>query len=204
MARPRFTIIGSGRSGTGYMAKLMQVNGLRCGHEGYYNPIHFDGGSQDESLDGDSSWLALPYLEQDPHGVVIHVTRDPVAVVKSLLSIRFFHPETEQAPFPRFIQKHSSIFDYHDPVKRSVEFWVEWNSRCREIAHRTMRIEKLDYPGLSFVLNHRITPRGLSNRINHEPASLHAGRQTDPTSTEEIIDLLAGRQKPFGYSVSYS
>ena len=200
MAPPWFTIIGTGRSGTKYMAELMRANGLNCGHESYYSPIRMESGDQDESLDGDSSWLAVPYLEQDvPRSPTIHVTRNPVAVVKSLLEIRFFHPETEEAPFRQFLWKYSNIFQHEDPVVRAVEFWVEWNTRCKYLSDVTMPIEQLDYHVLSDLLKHQIYPQPLSRDINHAPESLQAGRVPDNTPNHVIVDYLRGRQKAFGY-----
>lgn len=199
MARPQFAIVGSGRSGTGFMAALMKANGLHWGHEEYYNPIRLEGDDQDESLMGDSSWLALPYLESEPYGRVIHVTREPIAVVRSLLSIRFFHPETEDAPYPQFLRRYSEVFQHADPVVRAVEFWVEWNRRCAAVAEVSMKIEELDYRMLSEILSSSIQPRGLDQRINHIPESLTIDYGSDSTPESSLLEYFCGRQKDFGY-----
>ena len=47
--------------------------------------------------EGDSSWLAVPFLGQLPPGtVVIHVVREPSAVIRSLVATRFFTESTSR------------------------------------------------------------------------------------------------------------
>jgi hypothetical protein len=75
------------------MSVVLSRLGLRCGHEVVFGPAtrSFPGfGTQH----GDSSWLAVPFLDQLPTGedgaVVLHRVRHPLKVVRSLLGVRFF------------------------------------------------------------------------------------------------------------------
>ena len=85
-----FVVTGCARSGTGYTARLLTDLGVPCDHEALFTPYteRFDGFS---GTRGDSSWLAVPFIDQLPAGtVVLHQVRHPKAVVSSLLGIRFF------------------------------------------------------------------------------------------------------------------
>jgi hypothetical protein len=87
---PCFVVTGCARSGTTYLAELFTALGLPCGHEAVFAPAtsHFAGFG---SRRGDSSWLAVPFLDElPPNTVVIHVVREPSAVIRSLVATKFF------------------------------------------------------------------------------------------------------------------
>ncbi len=84
-----FVITGCARSGTAYMAALLDGLGLRVGHEVVFDPRtrHFDGW---QGQNGDSSWLAAPFLADLGDALVVHQLRHPLKVVRSLVGVRFF------------------------------------------------------------------------------------------------------------------
>ena len=146
---PRAVIIGTGRSGTGYMSRLItEATGhATCGHEGWFAAL----GDRTPGLDIDSSWLALPSIEAGTWaGPVVHVVRNPVACVASLLRTEFFgmHSGT---PYPQFAMAHCKAAADAlaiSPVDAAVEFWANWNARCAGAAHLTVRLEDVsDFEG---------------------------------------------------------
>jgi hypothetical protein len=84
-----FVVTGTARSGTAYLGALLDGLGLRCGHEDVFGPRtrSFDGW---HGRDGDSSWLAAPFLGDLGDALVLHQTRHPLKVVRSLVGVRFF------------------------------------------------------------------------------------------------------------------
>src|SRR5829696_4436432 len=96
--RPKFVVVGCSRSGTGYIAKLLWKVGVPCGHEKYFDiwrvldrpsPSTFLEGFR--QLQGEASFLAVPFVGELPAGtVVLHQLRNPVAVTRSHMGIRFF------------------------------------------------------------------------------------------------------------------
>jgi hypothetical protein len=88
-----FVVTGCARSGTTYMAALLSGLGLRIGHEVVFGPRtrSFDGW---RGLNGDSSWLAAPFLADLDDALVFHQVRHPLKVVRSLVGIRFFAERT--------------------------------------------------------------------------------------------------------------
>lgn len=146
---PRAVITGTGRSGTGYMSRLItEATGhATCGHEGWFAEL----GDRTPGLDVDSSWLALPDIEAGTwSGPVVHVVRNPVACVASLLRTEFFGVLVD-APYPAFALancKPAADALAISPVAAAVEFWAHWNARCAAAAHLTVRLEDVsDFEG---------------------------------------------------------
>lgn len=85
----RFVVTGTARSGTAYLGALLGGLGLRVGHEDVFGPRTraFDGW---HGQDGDSSWLAAPFLDDLDDALVFHQVRHPLKVVRSLVGLRFF------------------------------------------------------------------------------------------------------------------
>jgi hypothetical protein len=146
---PRAVITGTGRSGTGYMARLVTeaTSHATCGHEGWFAEL----GDRTPGLDVDSSWLALPAIEAGTWaGPVVHVIRNPVATVASLLRTEFFGVNAA-TPYPAFAMTHcpeAADALAVSPVAAAVEFWARWNARCAAAAALTVRLEDVcDFAG---------------------------------------------------------
>lgn len=148
---PRTAIIGTGRSGTGYAATLITdasiTPGAYCGHEGWWCVL----GERTPGLFCDASWLALPDIEAgDWSGPTVHIVRDPVATVQSLLRTEFFGMIAD-TPYPAFAMEHCKRADDAlavSPVAAAVEFWADWNARCAAVAQLTVRLEDVsDWEG---------------------------------------------------------
>lgn len=81
----RAIVTGCGRSGTNYLAEILTVAGLRCGHERAFTVL---GPREALDLDAESSWYAAPYLgEVDERTKVLHIVRHPARVVRSFFRI---------------------------------------------------------------------------------------------------------------------
>lgn len=146
---PSAVIIGTGRSGTGYMSRLItEATGhATCGHEGWFAEL----GDRTPGLDVDSSWLALPAIEAGTWaGPIVHVVRNPVACVASLLRTEFFGAIVD-APYPTFaLANCAPAADALaiSPIAAAVEFWAHWNARCAAAARLTVRLEDVsDFEG---------------------------------------------------------
>jgi len=78
-------ICGCGRSGTHYMSTLLNQRGKICGHEEIFSLY------RRSNLFGytfESSWYAAPIIPSLPKRVrILHITREPVKVMRSLYRI---------------------------------------------------------------------------------------------------------------------
>lgn len=194
---PRFAIIGTGRSGTGYAAAIMQANGINCGHEGWFRPAD----DRTDGLDGDASWLAVPTIEAGTWtGPVAHIVRHPIHVVRSLVGIRFFHHEMADAPYPQFAREHChQVADPHlDPVAAAVEWWVTWNERCARLAHVKLRVEDLTKPWAQKELGDALGVQLDPAKTATVPTDTNSRQRAD-TPAARIWQLLGGRARRFGY-----
>jgi hypothetical protein len=167
MAKPKFIVTGCSRSGTTYMSVLLSELGLVCGHERVFNifPVTelappFDYEKMFGDKDGDSSFLAVPYIKDLPEGtVVLHQVRHPVHVIRSHMGIRYFAADYQPTmyladnhpDFLNFIGRHCpEIFSDEDELRRTMRYWVQWNKMAEEgatasnVRYLRYRVEALD------------------------------------------------------------
>lgn len=195
MIPPRFAIIGSGGSGTAYMAAVLRANRVDCGHEQWWTPLP---GNRRSGLDGDASWLAVPDIEAGVwSGPVLHVTRHPLGVVRNLVSGGIFSPQPTYDQFREFALRHEPQLADLEPAPAAVAWWLRWNRRCAAVADQTVRIEDtealLDAMGN---LAGRALDRHRARRVS--PALNHRARR-GAVDEAKVWRLLAGRADEFGY-----
>jgi hypothetical protein len=195
---PRFAVVGTGRSGTGYVAAVLRACGVECGHEAWWRPEGT--GERTPDLAGDASWLALPDIETGAwKGPVALVVRHPVAVVRSLLGVRFWEPgDGVTEAYRRFALEHCPDIDGLDPLPAAVEWWVAWNERAAAMADVKLRVEDLRkawaVAELGDALGMPLEPR-TARRV---PTATNA-RERGEVDEAEVWRLLDGRAERFGY-----
>lgn len=135
MNPPRALILGTGRSGSGYIAQVLRAARVVCGHEDWYNPwdSHVDG------LDIESSWAAIVEGVDDFEGPIFHQVRHPLDVISSLL---------KQRSAGRYAAMRDRMFPYipDDPVEVALFNWFYFVEACEHVAQRTWRLEDIDAP----------------------------------------------------------
>ena len=130
----RLLVSGCGRSGTKYIAFVLQRMGLDVRHERL-------------GRDGISSWTMAVTTEERFYGPpssaasfkqVFHQTREPLSVINSCLSFtdRSWDFICENIPCPRAAS----------PDIRAATYWLLWNEKVEKIATWRYRIE--DFPGI--------------------------------------------------------
>ncbi len=109
-----YLVVGTGRSGTLYAAKLLTALGFPCGHERIFNgsdlselPRLMDRDSDNSACGkhfglefagrpvAESSYMAVPFLDHESlkDCRIIHVVRDPLKVIRSFLNNLLFFRE---------------------------------------------------------------------------------------------------------------
>lgn len=137
-AAPGFAIVGTGRSGTGFMSAALRAAGIDCGHEEWWGPT---GTTRRAGMDGDCSWLAVPDL-LGFGGPVLHQVRHPLDVIRSLVGIRMFTDPAHRA-FRWFMYAELPGLR-GDDVQDAMLWYVEWNARCERHADLRYRVEDVD------------------------------------------------------------
>ena len=174
MKAERFLITGCGRSGTGYIAQLLSALGLPCGHEKIFSlpAVVREKLAWPETWPGDSSWLAVPFLDELPEGTaVLHQVRDPLAVVRSFARIRFFEGKE---PYRDFLERHLEGLAACDPLEAGLRYWDEWNAKVEEAEH----LEGLSY------LRYRLEE--MSEELVCRLLD-HLGHPYDPLRVREVV-----------------
>lgn len=194
LTRPDFAVIGTGRCGTRYMAHVLHACGLECGHENWWTLRSV---RRRSGLDGDSSWLALSSIESGEwSGPVVHVTRHPLGVVRSLVGLEHF---SRVGAFGAFSLAHEPDLARMSELEACVAWWVRWNDRCAKVADLTLRVEdvleKLDHIG--GVVGHDLD----AGKAASVPETVNHRRhwQAEPPDEEKVWDLLGDAPARFGY-----
>lgn len=143
--KPRFVIIGTGRSGTTFTADYLSKADVPVSHEAYFT---FEGPKlrttlRDYRTQGDSSWCAVPFLP-DPDIIAIHQVRHPYKVIGSFYNTGFFDPKHHEGRqgFVNFAKRYFEFSD--DPLRSCLRWYLEWNAKCEEITSRRFQIEMFD------------------------------------------------------------
>lgn len=129
---PRYVVASTGRSGSGWIAKVLTDCGLACGHERWWNPF----GVRDHTLLGDSSWMAAFDLD-DFDGLVVHQVRHPLDVVRSLVG--GWSKVDEYAP-----HRLAHLEPSGDDLVDAMRIVLGWNEQIAEHADTTWRVEDVE------------------------------------------------------------
>lgn len=123
-----FVVTGLGHSGTRWASRLFSRLGVPCGHERWYNPWRQAPGGND------SSWLAVPYVDDLPAGArVVHLVRNPVHVAQS-----YARQDNEQdwrgvSPYYAFAEQHRpDLFKADTMVGRVIDRVAGWDAALLE------------------------------------------------------------------------
>ena len=125
----RFIVTGTGRCGTKYVATLLQVCGIEVRHEKVWGVGHPDKAHWGE-LWGEVGWEAAAHLA-DHKGPIVHLVRDPVAVINSRMTSGWYQPELHSVPgyhqLFKFVDDKIGLTEYEHPLDRAVFHYLEWN-----------------------------------------------------------------------------
>lgn len=110
----RVLITGTGRCGTGWMARALTAAGAPCGHEAAFTAR----GHGDCDWVAESSWLAAPYLDRLDGVYVVHLVRDPLKTIASRAATPTFRPR---------LSGHGRFAVHHAPT--SCAATAGWNGR---------------------------------------------------------------------------
>jgi hypothetical protein len=160
-------VVGTGRCGTGFLAHSLEQSGFTCGHEAIFN--HWDEEKVRQrylasSLTAEASWAAAPFLGADwldPAVKVIHLTRNPMEVIKSFHDINFFSTQRVQKPLNQLVYRNASIkAETQDRLQSAVTHYYEWNALIRDALRSSGR------PAITLRLEDAVSDAGAAQRVS--------------------------------------
>jgi hypothetical protein len=155
-ANGHFVVTGSGKCGTHFMQAVLGELGVPTAHEGVleYHPVTVP---QWGDVRGDSSWPAAMHLHALPPGTpVLHLVRDPLAVVNARYGENKLSDDHPEFVIRNFVRRHRpDIFaDAHDDLGRTLLFVERWNrvldatpSVQPHLRYRRFRVEDISADG---------------------------------------------------------
>lgn len=208
----RFLVVGTGRSGTSFTTALLQRAGIAADHEAVFTET---GPRAPGPLEGDVSWMAVPYLARFP-GPVLHQVREPLAVIDSLLDLGLFASQFADEihrPWRDFLERHFQLRG--DPLLDVMRFYVEWNARCESFASVRVRVEDQTqliadfaeqlYPGKGLLIEQELAriSRTLNSREERQvPRTRARGLAFEDLPAGPERDALRDMRDRYGYPVS--
>lgn len=203
-------VTGTGRCGTGFIAKLLTSAGCRCTHEQVFNPMGWGNALEQMRLmeeraewgwTADASWCGSVYLDRpELDGVtIVHLVRHPKKVLDSFLrEYKANHP---------YYNAH-----YHWLTKRLPEMQT-YKTPEGKAACKVLRLNELiDAHANVF---HRIEddPRELLDKLgidwqdkelfNNPEHNAHPGRAESDVTIADLPEELQGPMEEMGVLYGY-
>ncbi len=209
----RYLVIGTGRSGTGFMSKLLSLNNIPCGHEeicGY--PVERDcyiENIRNTQLKAESSWLAVPFLEDIgkhyPDIRYILIVRHPVNVIKSFVELDFFK-DTNMGGALQLVKRTIPGIDKLNPVESSMKYYIEWHKMIsrflRTTNHTVIHLENIEYFKLRLFLKKPFIKK-LDEVVNTKPKTntISKGDLIKKIHESDMYTDFRQRAESYGYNV---
>lgn len=173
---PRLLIVAPPRSATGYIASLLTKVGIPTGHEKLFT---IKGFVPNACYLGDSSWLAVPFINDIPKNtIIIRQLRNPIKSIESLYKIGFFNRK-KPSSFVNFARRNLSQLDDIPQLDKCIEFIYQWNKKLSEKKGRienTYKIEDIDVGIVKSCVtaiteSNSVSDTQLENAINSIPTN---------------------------------
>lgn len=163
-----FLITGCGRSGTGYMSKMLTDNGIKCGHENFFGV--FSRNRKRIKFSSESSWLAVPKINDDLDANFVKIFRNPIENIKSNVDLLLFSPKMKHSPYQKYIIEHIKEIDVNKKtsIENAALYYIVWNELFEKKIH-TRYYELIHFNTLitlETINMHNVTFKTITDRVN--------------------------------------
>ena len=201
----RFIVTGCPRSGTAYAAALFTELGVRCNHETVFGveqglgrkPVSWNG------AEGDSSFVAAPFLPLEDDIVVLHQVRHPLNYARSVVGIGFLSEQRRGRPWTTVIEKHApEVYEPKRQAERAAMLWRVWNTQVEGHADFTYRLEDYD-PALVLrlaeLLELDITEEQAAQALERVPRNTNQRYRFERVPWRRIEPIVGELAARYGY-----
>lgn len=157
----KLIVTGCGRTGTQYLAKLLQAAGVKAGHERVYNAGEFPDRAAFQVNDVEVSWWAAPWLDPLSESCTIwHLVRHPLKSLRCWVKHRLLKDNCNSGRFVHGILPETVT---GTDLERAVAYLVQWNLMVEERARERFRVEDLNPNDLWIALHEADVDDGVSS-----------------------------------------
>lgn len=194
MRPPRGLVVGTGRSGTGYVARVLESAGLNTGHEAWWRP-----GAPLPTADGldyDVSWLGLrdAYSWRGAGRPLVLATRDPLLTFKSYAAKAFWNnsPDdpyyrTQLSMFRRYQHTGNRVVDAAVVV---VELGLAAMAYCQWM-FAVERMSANDVQRLAQAVDHPVSFADATRALARVPHDVnHHGAYVVDDDVQAMLEML--------------
>lgn len=137
MVKLRYIMTGTGRNGSGYIANILNKNGIKTGHENLFgicprSTSYVDYArnniKSNKILQAESSWLIAPFLREDfisKDTKLLHIIRNPYHFIKSTVEINDINLKNAHSPYVRHVMKYGKV-DLKSQIPSLTDFYLNW------------------------------------------------------------------------------
>lgn len=208
---PRVLITGIGRSGTGYMSKLLTAAGLPCGHEKLY---HERSEHPTAWLDAqaEASWFAVPWIGYErtrhyPDLLAVHLVRNPMAWLSSWV-LTTWAPRKRRGVVTKYLERATGFawgdFAEQDVIHAAMSLWINWNRRAARQCNWTRCVERITATSLTNMLEWADVPTDrVEQALARVPTNVNARKHGvigwDQCESKPCADAFAELAREYGY-----
>tara|TARA_Y100000389_G_C17447098_1_gene512307 strand:- start:1272 stop:1907 length:636 start_codon:yes stop_codon:yes gene_type:complete len=208
-----YLIIGTGRSGTGFMSELLTTNNIRCGHESVFGvPATLESYRKQiitTNLKSESSWLSVPFITTikgyNENIKFIHIVRNPINVIKSWVELDVFSDENiKNSEYVQLIKKYVDL-NYESSVEKTMSYYIGWIKMIEgyNLNRLILNLEDINYDSLSKFLGKKIKPLDKKVNTKKEEKVIKIDNETliNDIKNSKLYNELKGISKKYGYDI---
>ena len=199
----KYIITGTPRSGTGFMSQLMTSAGIPIGHEMFFGmPGH---GYYPTNAQGDSSWMAVPFIHNFD-ATVIHIVRNPIDNIASLIHRETFNSEREKSSIYTFFKTiRLPSLSRFEGMDKYLAFYLDWNKEIDLVENVKVKMEDITKDPKPFLdeLGIQYDTEKLFNKKYNASNNPTPNLALDNFSTcnPELLDKFIRLSKAYGYDL---
>ena len=199
----QYIVTGTPRSGTGFTSQLLTSGGLKIGHEMFFGMP--GAGFYPRGAVGDCSWLAVPYLRNYPNAKKIHIVRNPLKTISSMLHARNLDDvQIANNMYCYYKVKHLPEIMQWKGLNRYLFFWTVWNNVAEKECEKRFKLENIAKNPAPLFKHLGINTKGkkLYKKVYNQYSDVSYLKLKDLKGCEKsLVKTFVEQAKKYGYNL---
>lgn len=200
----KYIFTGTPRSGTGFVSQLLTSGGLKIGHEMFFGMPGI--GFYPKGAVGDSSWLAVPSLRDYMDITRIHIVRNPLKTISSMLHMNILGDDVIGSDIYCLykVRNLPEIMQWSG-LDRYIFFWSVWNNVAEKECEKTFKLENISKNPSQLFKYLKIDVKG--KKLNKKPYNSyvdvkHLTMKDLKSCNKSLLKTLVEQSKKYGYKLT--